>query len=136
MEKKPMCQQYSRKGSVMTPPPSYRLVSLTCLRCELLELVIVSNVLKHLYYRKILSDCQYSFRARRSCETQLVTLCHDLTLHWTRGSKQTCWSLISPRPSTECHTNVSCRSAIISESEEACIAGLPPSYLAERRVWS
>ena len=67
------------------PPPSYCLVSLTCLLSKILELVIVSNVLQHLDYHKILSDCQYSFRARRSCETQLVTLCHDLTSSLDKG---------------------------------------------------
>ena len=66
-------------------PANYRPVSLTCLCCKILEHVIVSNVLKHLDHHKILSDCQHGFRARRSCETQLVTLCHDLTSSLDKG---------------------------------------------------
>ena len=41
--------------------------------------MVVSNIMKHVQKEKILSDCQHGFRARRSCETQLVTLVHDLT---------------------------------------------------------
>ena len=55
-------------------PANYCPVSLTCLCCKILEHVIVSNVLKHLDCYKILTDCQHGFSARRSCETQLVTL--------------------------------------------------------------
>ena len=66
-------------------PANYRPVSLTCLCCKILEHVIVSNVLKHLDYHKILTDCQHGFRARRSCETQLVTLCHDLASSLDKG---------------------------------------------------
>ena len=60
-------------------PANYRPVSLTCLCCKLLEHVIVSNIMKHVDQQKILTNCQHGFRARRSCETQLVTLVHDLT---------------------------------------------------------
>ena len=66
-------------------PANYRPVSLTCLCCKILEHVIVSNVLKHLDCYKILTDCQHGFRARRSCETQLVTLCHDLSSSLDKG---------------------------------------------------
>ena len=57
---------------------NYRPVSLTSLCCKLQEHIIVSNTMKHLEHRKILTDCQHGFRARWSCETQLVTLCHGL----------------------------------------------------------
>ena len=57
---------------------NYRSVSLTSLCCKLQEHIIVSNTMKHLEHYKILTDCQHGFRARRSCETQLVTLCHEL----------------------------------------------------------
>ena len=57
---------------------NYRPVSLTSLCCKLQEHIIVSNTMKHLEHHKILTDCQHGFRARRSCETQLVTLCHEL----------------------------------------------------------
>ena len=34
--------------------------------------------MKHLEHHKILTDCQHGFRARPSCERQLVTICHEL----------------------------------------------------------
>ena len=47
--------------------------------CKLLEHVIVSNMVKHLEKHDILNDCQHGFRAKRSCETQIPTLYHELT---------------------------------------------------------
>ena len=34
--------------------------------------------MRHLEQHSILTDCQHGFRARRGCETQLLTLAHDL----------------------------------------------------------
>ena len=59
---------------------NYRPVSLTSLCCKLLEHIITSNVLCHLDQYSVLSDCQHGFRPRRSCETQLLTLSHELSL--------------------------------------------------------
>ena len=60
-------------------PSNYRSVSLTLLCCKLQEHIIVSNVLPHPEEHSVLTDCQHGFRARRSCETQLIGLYHDLT---------------------------------------------------------
>ena len=57
---------------------NYRPVSLTSLCCKLLEHIITSNIMYHLDQYNILTDCQHGFRARRSCETQLITFLHDL----------------------------------------------------------
>ena len=57
---------------------NYRPVSLTCLCCKVLEHIVVSNVMKHLDQHNILTDRQHGFRARRSCETQLISLIHEL----------------------------------------------------------
>ena len=40
--------------------------------------MITSNVLKHLDEHNTLTDCQHGFRARRSCETHLLTLAQEL----------------------------------------------------------
>lgn len=56
---------------------NYRPVSLTSFCCKVQEHIITSNVLKHLDEHHILTDCQHGFRARRSCETQLLTLAHE-----------------------------------------------------------
>ena len=57
---------------------NYRPVSLTSLCCKIREHIVTSNVLKHLDEHEILTDYQHGFRARRSCETQLITLSHEL----------------------------------------------------------
>ena len=64
---------------------NYRSVSLTCLCCKMLEHIITSSIMKHVDHHQILSDCQHGFRARRSCETQLVTLINDLSSSLDRG---------------------------------------------------
>jgi len=66
-----------KKGSSQDPA-NHRLVSLTSLCCKLLDHIIVSQTMKHLERHKILHDCQHGFRAMRSCETQLLTLAHEL----------------------------------------------------------
>ena len=57
---------------------NYRPVSLTSLCCK--EHIVISNLLNHLDEHHILTDSQHGFRARRSCEAQLLTLAHELIL--------------------------------------------------------
>ena len=57
---------------------NYRPVSLTSLCCKIQEHIIASNIMRHLSKHSILTDCQHGFRVRRSCETQLITLAHEL----------------------------------------------------------
>ena len=57
---------------------NYKSVSLTCICCKVLEHIVVSNMVKHLEIHDILVDCQHGFRAKRSCETQLISLTHEL----------------------------------------------------------
>ena len=57
---------------------NYRPVSLTSLCCKLQEHILASNIMRHLDQHSILTDCQHGFRARRGCETQLLTLAHEL----------------------------------------------------------
>ena len=68
-------------------PANYRPVSLTCLCCKMLEHIIVGNVMKHADTNNILTDCQHGFRARWSCETQLVTLLRDLASTLDKGTQ-------------------------------------------------
>ena len=57
---------------------NYRPVSFSSLCCKLLQHVIVSKTVNHLERYNILDDCQHGFRAKRSCETQILTLYHEL----------------------------------------------------------
>ena len=59
-------------------PSNYRPVSLTCICCKIQEHILTSSILKQLHEYDILADCQHGFRARRSCEIQLLTLADEL----------------------------------------------------------
>ena len=90
-----MWKQYGEKFKAS----NYRPVSLTSVCCKIQKHVITSNILNHLDDHNILTDCQHNFRAKRSCETQLLTLAqelvsslgrkhqHDLGSSWIKTSK-------------------------------------------------
>ena len=59
-------------------PSNYRPVSLTCVCSKIMEHIIVSNIMTHFTKNNILTDRQHGFRARHSCETQLLALTHEL----------------------------------------------------------
>ena len=58
---------------------NYRLVSLTCVPCRLLEHIVhvCSNIMAHLDEYKLLSDRQHAFSKGHSCKTQLTTIIND-----------------------------------------------------------
>jgi hypothetical protein len=54
--------------------------------CPLLRKAEI-QLLKHLDQHNILVDCQYGFRSKRSCKTQLLTLSHELLNNLHTGKK-------------------------------------------------
>ena len=72
-----------KKGNVHLPE-NYRPVSLTCVCSKLLERIVCGHIRAHLDKHKILSTVQHGFRARHSCETQLLTTIQDLASSWDR----------------------------------------------------
>ena len=60
---------------------NYRPVLLTCICCNTLEHILVSNINRHLALDSILAGCQHDFRSQRSCKTQLVQFVHDIISH-------------------------------------------------------
>jgi hypothetical protein len=52
------------------------------------EHILTNNILKHLDRNSILTDCQHGFRARRSCDTQLLSLKHELAISLDSGIQQ------------------------------------------------
>ena len=66
---------------------NYRPVSLTCISCKLLEHIICSHIHKHLDRHGILTAFQHGFRARMSCETQLLVTLQDLLSIRDRGTQ-------------------------------------------------
>ena len=66
---------------------NYRPVSLTAICNKILEHIIYSNIMNHLSQNNILSDNQDGFRARRSCETQLITTVQELAKNMSSGKQ-------------------------------------------------
>ena len=61
-----------------TDPTNYRPISLTSIVSKIFEHIIHKHIMNHLDTYNILTDSQYGFRPRRSCETQLITTHHDI----------------------------------------------------------
>jgi len=66
---------------------NYRPVSLTAICSKMQKHILCSNIMDHLSTYQILSDCQHGFRARRSCETQLITTIQDLAKNLSEGKQ-------------------------------------------------
>ena len=66
-----------KKGS-KAQPGNYRPISLTSVVCKTMEHIIVSQIMKHLEDHNILSDNQFGFRSKHSCETQLLITVNDI----------------------------------------------------------
>ena len=69
-------------------PANYRLISLTCVLCKVLEHIVASNLTKYLANCNILFELQHGFREKRSCETQMVMLVDEIAKNMQTG-KQT-----------------------------------------------
>jgi hypothetical protein len=67
-----------------------------------LLVTLISGIDDHLDAHKILVDCQHGFRAKRSCETQLLTLSHELAENLHKGIQLTSSYWISPKHSIKC----------------------------------
>ena len=66
---------------------NYRPISLTCICCKILEHIVRSAITQHLETHGIITDSQHGFRKHRSCETQLISIIHDLTTELDRGGQ-------------------------------------------------
>ena len=66
-----------KKGDRSTPS-NYRPISLTAVCRKVMEHILHSQVMQHLDHHNILSDSQYGFRKKRSCDSQLILIIQDL----------------------------------------------------------
>ena len=57
---------------------NYRPISLTCICCKLMEHIVRSAITEHIETNNLITDAQHGFRKQRSCETQLISLTHDI----------------------------------------------------------
>lgn len=76
-----------KKGS-RQKPSNYRPISLTSVTSKLLEHIVQSHIMGHFETHDILTPQQHGFRAKHSCETQLIQTMHDLTFS-LNNSEQT-----------------------------------------------
>ena len=58
---------------------SYRLITLTSVTCKLMEHIMHSHIMKHLYKDQTLSETQHGFKKFRSCETQLLKTINNIS---------------------------------------------------------
>lgn len=68
-------------------PENYRPISLTCIVSKTMEHIIHSQIINHLDARGVLTNKQFGFRKRHSCESQLLLTIHDLA-QGLRGKEQ------------------------------------------------
>ena len=66
-------------------PSNYRPISLTSIVSKLFEKIISSNIMKHLESYNMLYDLQHGFRQHRSCETQMVSLIHEMMTNFDKN---------------------------------------------------
>ena len=62
-------------------------MSLTSVASKILEHIIVSQIMEHLDNQNILNENQHGFRAKRSCESQLLMTTNDIT-KWMNNNIQ------------------------------------------------
>ena len=66
------------KKGAKTDPTNYRPVSLTSVVCKSMEHILASQIMQHLSIHNILSDSQFGFRLKHSCESQLLVTVNDI----------------------------------------------------------
>ena len=66
------------KKGTKSDPRNYRPISLTSVVCKTMEHILVSQIMKHLEENNILSDSQFGFRSKHSCESQLFITINDI----------------------------------------------------------
>ena len=67
-----------KKGSKSTPG-NYRPVSLTCVLCKIMEMVIVDAIVDHLKTHDLIRRSQHGFMRGRSTMTNLLSYLEELT---------------------------------------------------------
>ncbi|KAI8485009.1 hypothetical protein Bbelb_372550 [Branchiostoma belcheri] len=75
-----------KKGD-RSDPSNYRPVSLTSVCCKLMEHILFTATMKHLEEHNILLPTQHGFRAKHSCESQLISTLHGLFYWFDRGTQ-------------------------------------------------
>ena len=80
-----------KKGQKYLCSNYYRPISLTCVVSKLMEHVVCSSIMNRANMHNILYSLQHGFRARRSCETQLINLVNDIANNMQSGLQTGEW---------------------------------------------
>ena len=67
-----------KKGSRLEPG-NYRPVSLTCITCKILESLVRDQIVNFFNDNNLYSNCQFGFRQKRSCASQLLCVMEDFS---------------------------------------------------------
>ena len=68
------------KSGDRTLASNYRPISITSIPCKIMEHIVAKHIMNHLDKYNILSDFQHGFRSKRSCDTQLLTTYHEISV--------------------------------------------------------
>ena len=90
--------------------------------------------MRHFEENNILYELQYSFRKCKSCESQLISLLHDLAQNLDQGVQTDLISLISPRHLIQCPIIDFCTNSIGIELGRTFTLGLHLFLPMELRV--
>jgi hypothetical protein len=75
------------KNGDRSKPQNYRPISFTCIASKLMEHIVTSHMMKYIEGNKMLHPQQHGFRAKLSCETQLVELISDISKDLDAGKE-------------------------------------------------
>ena len=75
-----------KKGD-RSKPENYRPISLTCIASKVMEHIVTSHIMKFVEGNNLLYPKQHGFRAKLSCETQLVELVTDIFKEHDNGKE-------------------------------------------------
>ena len=71
-----VCPVY--KSGPVSNALNYRPIALTSVVCKTMEHILASEIREYLMENQLLADAQHGFRAKRSCESQLVVTHHTI----------------------------------------------------------
>ena len=64
---------------IHSTPSNYRPISLTASCCKIMEHIIFRSIMDHIQHNDILINNQHGFRQGYSCQTQLISLIHNIS---------------------------------------------------------
>ena len=114
---------------------NYRSASYTCVSCKLLEHILFPAIMDDVDRHKILKFFQHGFRAKHSCETQLINTIEDLANGLDHQQQLDLVFLTFIRRLTLWVKNTYCTSSITMALETQLWHGFLAGWLAVPKRW-